>query len=260
MAALPPFDPRRFDDIRHRAGLRLGAPLRAVTETVSTNDDAAEAARQGAPEGALFVAEAQTGGRGRRGHTWVSPPSENLTFSLVLRPSVPPERVSASTLVVGAALRAALAPIVSEPVGIKWPNDVWVRERKLAGILVESQLTGSRVDAVIVGVGLNVAMRALPAEIDAIATSLSLLDAREFGREALLVRILAELEPRLEAFTARGLEAVLHEVRAADTLRDRPVRIGDVTGVGAGIGDDGGLLVRDESGAVRSVTTGTVEL
>jgi BirA family biotin operon repressor/biotin-[acetyl-CoA-carboxylase] ligase len=254
-----PFDPERFERARRERGVRLGEPLHARAETRSTNDDAAEAARAGAPHGALFVADAQTRGRGRRGHTWMSPPCENLTFSLVLRPQVPPARVSALTLVVGAAVRAALDGRTPARPLVKWPNDVIVDRKKLAGILVESQLHGDSIAAVIVGIGVNVHMRSMPPEIESVATSLSLLGDPGPDREQVLAAILAELGPRLEGFERDGLGTVLEEVRRHDALLGVPVRVEAVRGRGAGIADDGSLLVEQGDGQVRAVASGTVE-
>jgi BirA family transcriptional regulator, biotin operon repressor / biotin---[acetyl-CoA-carboxylase] ligase len=254
-----PFDANRFQELRRALGATLGTPLRVAAETGSTNDDAAEAARAGAPHGATFLAESQTAGRGRRGHRWTSPPGENLTFSLVLRPATEPARVSALTLVAGAAVRAAVAERIAPPVAIKWPNDVVVGRRKLAGILVESQLSGSVVESVVVGIGINVKMRALPPEIAEIATSLSLLGDPAPDREALLARVLAELEPRLRAFAEQGPIAAVREVREYDALRGERVTIDAIAGTAEGIGDDGALIVRSPSGRLETVSSGNVQ-
>jgi len=254
------FDAKAFDARRAALGGRFGAPLSAIAETDSTNDDAFAAARSGAPQGAVFVADAQRSGRGRRGSVWTSPPGENLTFSVLLRPAVPPERISAIALVAGLAVRAGAATRVPDPVVIKWPNDVLCREKKLAGILVESRMDGARVDAVVVGIGVNVCMRALPAEIAAIATSLALLGDPSPSRETLLADLLAGFEERLARYELSGLSAMLPELNQHDALRGRAVKIGDVRGEGEGIGEDGALLVRDARGVVHRITSGTVEL
>lgn len=258
-AAHLPFDAARFTALREARGLSLGAPLRALEETGSTNDDAFAAARDGAPHGALFVAESQTEGRGRRGHTWTSPPSSNLTFSLLLRPRIPAERVALLALVAGLAVRAVVASRVQAPALVKWPNDVVVERRKVCGILVESRLSGAVVDAVVVGIGLNVHMEELPPELERIATSLALLGARGQSREALLVEILAELEARLGRFVSSGLASLVGELRAHDALVGEPIAVSGVRGTGAGIDEDGCLLIRDAAGAVHAVNSGTVE-
>jgi BirA family biotin operon repressor/biotin-[acetyl-CoA-carboxylase] ligase len=255
----PVFDAALFQKLRGERGVSLGAPLTSAFETGSTNDDAFAAARDGAPHGALFVADSQTRGRGRRGHTWTSPPSSNLTFSLLLRPLIPAERVALLALVAGLAVRATVAARVGANVAVKWPNDVVVGRRKVSGILVESRMSGSSVEAVVVGVGLNVHMEALPQELEQIATSLSLLGARGESREALLVAVLAELEARLGRFVSLGLSPLVGELRAHDALLDEGIVVSGVRGAGAGIDEDGSLLIRDAAGVVHKVNSGTVE-
>jgi BirA family biotin operon repressor/biotin-[acetyl-CoA-carboxylase] ligase len=258
-AGFPPFDAALFLRLQAERGISLGEPLTAVSETGSTNDDAFAAARDGAPHGALFVADSQTHGRGRRGHSWTSPPSSNLTFSLLLRPRIPAERVALLSLVAGLAVREAVAARVGAAIAVKWPNDVVVGRRKVSGILVESRMSGSAVEAVVVGIGLNVHMEALPPEISEIATSLALLGAHGESREALLVTILAELEARLGRFVSLGLAPLVGELRAHDALFGEGVVVSGVRGEGAGIDEDGSLLIRDAAGAVHKVNSGTVE-
>jgi BirA family biotin operon repressor/biotin-[acetyl-CoA-carboxylase] ligase len=257
--AIGTFDDAEFQADREALGVELGETLVTVAETDSTNDDALAAANEGAPHGATFVADTQRLGRGRRGSTWISPPGENLTFSILLRPELPADKVSAIALVAGLAVRDAAAARVSEPVVIKWPNDVLVNGKKLAGILVESRLSGTMVDAVVVGIGVNVSMREMPAEIANIATSLSLLGDPSPSREALLADVLDAFEDRLDRFVRGGLEALLPELLRHDGLRGTAVKVGDVRGEGAGIGDDGALLLRDGDGVLHRITSGTVE-
>jgi len=256
----PQFDVERFRNLRATRSLGLGEPLSYLPETTSTNDLALDAADAGVPHGATFVADAQTKGRGRHGHTWTSPPGENLTFSVLLRPTMDVERASGLALVVGLATRAATARRVpGARVQIKWPNDVVVGARKLAGILVESRLRGSRLDAIVVGVGVNVRMRAIPEEIHRVATSLALLSDPSPSREELLVDILAELEPRFSTFSAEGLDPLLVELREYDALFGTRVTAGSVHGTAAGIDRDGALLIRDPTGRTTRVTAGSVE-
>ena len=261
MSGADTFDTPRFEARRAELGLGLGlgAPLVTTAETGSTNDDAFVAARAGAPHGAVFVADAQRSGRGRRGSNWTSPPGENLTFSVLLRPSLPAERISAIALVAGLAVRAAAAARVAPRVVIKWPNDVLADERKLAGILVESRLHGAEVEAVVVGIGINVLMRDLPDEIAALATSLVLLGDPSPGRETLLADVLAGFEERLGRFERAGLSSLLTELNEHDGLRGKALKVGDTRGEGAGIGAEGALLLRGDDGVVRRVTSGTVE-
>lgn len=254
------FDAERFEALRRERGVSLGHPLVAVAETGSTNDDAMEAARAGAPHGALFVADAQSRGRGRRGARWSSPPGENLLLSLLVRPELSLERAGTLTLAVGLTLREVAAARVAGPVRVKWPNDVLVGDKKLAGILLESQLEAGRVTAIVIGVGLNVSMRELPEDLEGIATSLGLEGDPSPSREAVLVELLAALERRLAVHQRQGLAPVLAELRTHDALLGRRVRVERLEGVAAGIADDGALLVSADDGEPARVRSGSVEL
>jgi BirA family biotin operon repressor/biotin-[acetyl-CoA-carboxylase] ligase len=241
-------------------GLGLGLPLTAQATVGSTNDLALTAARAQGEHGAVFVAEAQTRGRGRQGRSWVSPPGENLTFSVLLRPRLSAERAQNLTLLAGLAVREATAARVAPAVlVIKWPNDVVCQGRKLAGILVESVTVGTRLVAAVIGIGINVTSTKLSEELDEIATSLALLGAQNLGREALLVDVLAALEQRLDLLVECGPEGLVDELRGQDALRGQWVRVGETVGIASGIDATGALLVRDAQGGEHRIASGTVE-
>lgn len=253
----------RFDADRFLAmsqGKTLGAQLSYQPVTGSTNDDALVAARSGAPHGALFVADEQTAGRGRRGNSWLAPAGENLLFSLLLRPELELAQVSALTLAIGLALRDVVLPLLTRDVQIKWPNDLLVGDKKLAGVLLESQIQGDRLQAVIVGVGLNVATRQLPDEISARATSLSLLGVSRLQREPLLRDVLDAIAARLDAYCQTGVPGILAELNAADALRGKRVRVDEQRGVGCGLDEHGHLILANDGGEMHRISSGTVEL
>jgi BirA family biotin operon repressor/biotin-[acetyl-CoA-carboxylase] ligase len=254
-----------FDADRFRAQLRdskssLGEPLTYRPVTGSTSDDALVAARSGAPHGSLFVTDEQTAGRGRRGNVWLAAPGESLLFSVVLRPQLEVTQMSALTLAIGLALRDVIAPLVVSAAQIKWPNDLYVGGKKLAGVLVESQLQGDRLQAVVVGVGLNVATREFPREIAARATSLALLGALEMDRESLLHELLIAIALRVEAYQQAGVAGILEELKAVDALRGKRLRVDALSGFGGGLDKQGRLLVLDDNGKTQPVSSGTVEL
>ncbi len=254
------FDAEQFRARGREQKPKLGRPLMYQAVTGSTNDDALLAARSGAPHGSVFVADEQTAGRGRRGHTWHAAPGENLLFSVLLRPELELAQTSALTLAIGLALRDAITPLISSEALIKWPNDLLVGGKKLAGVLVESQLQGDRLQAVVVGVGLNVASREFPEEIAARATSLAVLGATRLEREPLLYSVLEAIAARVEDYQRSGVAGLLGELNAADALRGRRVRVDEQSGIGAGLDDQGRLLLQDDSGVVHAVLSGTVEL
>ena len=226
---------------------------------------ARDAAREGAPHGATWVAERQTAGRGRRGHAWVCPPGEGLLFSVLVRPAglaSVPARMPLIALVVGLAVRDAVARAAAGvAVSIKWPNDVLVGDRKLAGVLVEAVTVGSRVDAVVIGVGINVHTRAFPEDLAGRATSVALVAAEPPDRASILANVLASLDRDLHVVVARGLGLLRGRLEQADVLRGRRVRsdTGD-QGVASGIDDDGRLLVRRDDGVLARWSAGEVHL
>jgi len=255
-------DLARAPDVVAAHGGTLGQPMTFLASTTSTSDLAKQAAREGAPHGATWVAEEQTAGRGRRGHSWFCPPGEGLLFSVLLRLPCLPARVPPIALVAGLAVRDAVAAAApAARVVVKWPNDVLVEGRKLAGVLVEAVTVGSRVEAVIIGIGINVHTRAFPDDIADRATSVAIAAASPPDRAVLLALVLAGLERDVPVVIARGLGLLHGRLEAADALRGRRVKndSGD-EGVGAGIDDDGRLLVRRDDGVLTRWGAGEVHL
>ena len=249
-------------DVAAAVGGTLGRPMTLLARTESTSDLAKQAARDGAPHGATWVAEEQTAGRGRRGHSWFCPPGEGLLFSVLMRLPCLPARVPPVALVAGLAVRDAVARAApGAPVVVKWPNDVLVEGRKLAGVLVEAVTVGSRVEAVIVGIGINVHTRAFPDDLTDRATSVALIGSSPPDRATLLGDVLAGLDRDVHVVIARGLGLLHARLEAADALRGRRVKNDSgVEGIGAGIDDDGRLLVRRDDGVLARWSAGEVHL
>ncbi|HEY8472898.1 MAG TPA: biotin--[acetyl-CoA-carboxylase] ligase [Natronosporangium sp.] len=170
-------------------GSALWREMRVVAETGSSNADVAAAARAGAAEGLIVVAEHQRAGRGRTGRSWSSPPRAGLAVSVLLRPAVPPTRLGWLPLLAGVALAESVHRETGLLARLKWPNDLLIGGRKCAGILAEAV----GVQAVVVGIGLNVTLRADELPIPE-ATSLALAGARTTDRTRLLVALLAAIE------------------------------------------------------------------
>jgi BirA family biotin operon repressor/biotin-[acetyl-CoA-carboxylase] ligase len=228
----------------------------------STNDEAARLARAGAPGGTIVTAAAQTAGRGRAGRTWESPPGAGLYFSCVLRLPLATRDVPALTLAVGVAA-CDTARAFGAPCRLKWPNDLIVRDpvdggiRKLGGILTETTSAGGRVDAVIVGIGMNLA-----GEHDAALRATSIADhAAAPDRDAVIARLTAELEPWIERYVAGGVAAIAGawEQRADLAARVRATVHGQtITGRAAGLDPDGALRLADDDGREHRVLAGDV--
>jgi len=175
------------------AALWLGCQRVELDECESTNDEAARFARAGARHGTIVTARAQRSGRGRDGRAWSSPRDAGLYLSAVIRPPLPLVDVPPMTLAIGIGLCDA-ARAVGAAAELKWPNDALVRGRKLAGVLVEAHSQGHRLDAVIVGIGVNIAPDGLPPELA--ATAITLADAADapVDRAIFLEHLLANVE------------------------------------------------------------------
>lgn len=228
-----------------------------LARTESTQDDARRAAGEGAPPGTIFVADEQDRGRGRQGRTWSAAPGSALLASVVLRPQVAPLALPPLALVIGLAVAEAIEARVSG-VGVKWPNDVLVRGRKVSGVLVEAQLRGMKAESVIAGFGVNVRRASLPADVAARATSLEEEGAVDLDRNALLADIVVRIEHHVRAYERTGLAASLGALRARDVAKGRRVEGESVKGIAAGIDDEGRLLVDSESGSRIAVSSGEV--
>lgn len=228
-----------------------------LRETTSTNDEAKRGAKDGAKHLTVWVAESQTSGRGRQGRVWSSPRGENLLFSVLLRIACPPPRVPLVALVAGLATRDAIAKVLpSRDVKVKWPNDVLVGDKKIAGVLVESSIAGSKVDHVVVGIGVNVHTRNFPDDLAPVATSIS-LEGRHCERDDLLATIVENLDHDVEHVIHRGLGLVHARLERADALRGRTLDDGSIA---EGIDDDGRLMVRRPDGTRVRVTSGEVRV
>lgn len=231
----------------------------------STNDIARELAHRGAPSGTAVLADEQLAGRGRVGRPWASPPGVGVWLSLVVRPRMLPAP-ALLPLVVGLASAAALDPYSGpERVMIKWPNDLTLSGRKLAGILCETSWSGSLPAFVVVGVGINVLHAAsdFPVELRAVATSLQ----REAGSAPLRREIAGHVARAVTSAAVRVpaqlRSDLLEELAGRDALRGKEIEVAHTSedrfcGQAIGIAPDGGLLVRHATGELRTVRFGTV--
>jgi len=243
-----------------RARPRLGRLVSTLVffETIgSTNDEAAQRSaspepQAPSPEGLVVVADEQTSGRGRRGHTWFSPPGSGLYVSVVLAPaaSIDPSRAfSLLTLAAGVALAEGIEQALGLRVELKWPNDLLVTGRKVGGILAESSGAGDRFDTVVVGYGINVQSTSFPPELRSQATSLESELGRAVDRHHLLAETLVALARRYEDLLAGRFDAILDAwrqlaPRACGARVAWTTNAGTASGTTAGIDDRGALLVR----------------
>jgi BirA family biotin operon repressor/biotin-[acetyl-CoA-carboxylase] ligase len=243
----------------------LGQVLHAFDELPSTSDRAKELADDGAAHGEVVIAETQTAGRGRRGRIWVSPPRRNLYFSVVLRPDLPPSRAAELTLVASLAVCDALRQAGVVQAGIKWPNDVLVGGKKIAGILTELAAEPDRVHWVVIGVGVNVNARLedFPEELRGEATSVAIERGEPAPRALFAVACLTALEDWLDVHAERGFDAIRDAWRARNVTLGRRVAVRadgrEIVGTAEDIDEQGALLVRTPE-RVERILAGDVQL
>ena len=247
-------------EVLHQVARWLGCQKIELAECGSTNDEAARLARMGAKHGTVVIADAQKSGRGRDGRLWASPPG-GLYLSAVLRPPLPLVDVPPMTLAIGIGVCDAARTAGAAAV-LKWPNDVLVGGRKLAGVLVEAQSQGNRLDAVIVGIGVNLD-GALPDDLAERAVSLAEASGHSVDRSAFVASLLGSVERWVDRYIASGLEAIIPawQDRMAVGLSARATIDGaPLVGAVAGLDHDGSLLLRDDDGNLHRVRSGDVEV
>ncbi len=253
------------EDIREGLRTRVLGRQEIVCEreTDSTNNRAKSLAASGAPEGTLVTAESQTGGRGRKGRTWFSPSGAGVYLSLILRPPISPVEAPRITLIAGIAVAETLLETCPGlDAHIKWPNDVLVEGRKVAGILTEISSDPDEVAFVVSGLGLNVNGRRFPEDLRGIATSLALETGRDLDRAALVRGILERYEHWYRVFLADGAPPILERWKALTRTLGSRVSVeaggGRISGTARDIGPNGGLLVEDDQGTMHVVFSGDV--
>lgn len=245
---------RDFDTDRLKQLLsagRWGRSLDVRRTTSSTMDDAAEAAAAGVPDGHVVLADHQTRGRGAHGRQWESPSGTDLYFSVVARPAVELASAAMVTLAVGLGVRDAAAKWVPRrSVLVKWPNDVWIEGRKCAGILVESRTAGASIDALVIGVGLNVNRLDWPPELARTATSLRAQRAEQgaLDREQVFADVLSRVEGWVERFVKDGAETIVRTLEPRLALVGKQVKWEDGSGLFQGIDNDGAARVETRNG------------
>lgn len=242
-----------------------GAQLHFHRITGSTNLLAKQAGEEDAPHGALFVADEQTAGRGRRGRSWQSPPGANIYFTILLRPNFQPSQASMLTLVMAHSVADAICRLTGLEPGIKWPNDVLLEGRKVCGILTEMSLEREYIHYVVCGVGINVVAQDFPEEIREHATTVEAVCGRHVSKGALLQYVMEAFEWDYDAFAAAGdLTPLLESYNRRLVNRDRGVRVldpkGEWEGTARGINARGELLVEDAEGVVTAVYAGEVSV
>jgi BirA family biotin operon repressor/biotin-[acetyl-CoA-carboxylase] ligase len=231
----------------------------------STNSKAYELALNGAEEGEVVIAESQKKGRGRLGRQWFSPFFSNLYLSIILRPKIPPYQASLITLMAAVAAAEAIYKFSRLEPLIKWPNDILLRGRKVAGLLNEIHSEMDRIHFVILGIGVNLNMdrKMFSKEIREVATSLKIEMGQTISRKAFLQSLLQELEEWYEIFLKEGATPVLKAWRERAQIKGRPVKVTSfgetLVGVAIDVDSDVALILETEQGERKRVVAGDVE-
>jgi BirA family biotin operon repressor/biotin-[acetyl-CoA-carboxylase] ligase len=240
---------------------RFGSKIYTFETIDSTNSCARALAACWAQEGTVIIAERQTAGRGRLGRAWFANPLENLTFSVILRPTAPAEEVNLLPLYVGVAVADAINRTTGLAVQCKWPNDLLVGGKKIAGILLEGSLKESSIDFVVIGIGINVNQREFPPELARKASSLALQSGHDFDREELFREIMRSLESHYRAMLRHGFGGIIPLWVERSGIIGRQVSVSQngtvLTGTVKGLSGTGALIMENE-GVERVLLAGDV--
>jgi len=255
-----------IDEIRTALmGTRFAGKVRQFRTAGSTNAMLLEEAAAGARDGTVFVADEQTAGRGRGGHSWHSTPGDGLYVSVLVKPSLPLREALWISLATGLAVQNAIRQAAGMTVDIRWPNDLLLGGKKCGGILVETALEDALLRYAVIGIGINVNHVSFPEEIAALATSLRLESGAVQSRNGLLIALLRALDREmmmLEDTAIAREESLLERFAGASSwVRGKRVNVpeqGGYTGVTAGLDEHGFLRVAGDDGILRTVLSGGV--
>ena len=263
--------PETFPDVLDRPALQrllttqtFGRTLYVLPSTTSTNDIAKALAQHGAPEGTVVLAEHQTRGRGRYGRTFASPAGVGIYLSLLVRPQVDTSRLPQLTLAIAVATAEAFVEHCALPVRLKWPNDVEIHGKKVAGILSEVVLGAGASPVAIIGIGINVntTLAHLPPELHQHVTSLALASGHPWPRLPLIALLLAHLERLYQAFHRGDIAPILQRWLHHSQITGRQVRFTSEysagTGTVVGLDADGALVVQHSNGMRQRLVAGEV--
>ncbi|MEO2212263.1 biotin--[acetyl-CoA-carboxylase] ligase [Paenibacillus amylolyticus] len=235
-----------------------------LTSTLSTQGDVLKLAEQGQAEGAVVIAEEQTGGRGRFGRQWFSPPGKGIWMSVLLRPDLPLQHTPQLTLLTGVAVCRAVRACSGADAGIKWPNDLLIDGRKVCGILLESTVEDHEVRYCIAGIGVDVNFdpEDYPEDLTTIATSLKMETGQSVDRTKLTAAILTELEQLYYLYQKEGFGVISALWEALSVSMNREIAVtnphGVIEGKAIGLDPSGALIVEKHDGEHTLVISGEI--
>ncbi|WP_433581505.1 biotin--[acetyl-CoA-carboxylase] ligase [Paenibacillus amylolyticus] len=235
-----------------------------LTSTLSTQGDVLKLAEQGQAEGAVVIAEEQTGGRGRFGRQWFSPPGKGIWMSVLLRPDLPLQHTPQLTLLTGVAVCRAVRACSGADAGIKWPNDLLIDGRKVCGILLESTVEDHEVRYCIAGIGVDVNFdpEDYPEDLTTIATSLKMETGQSVDRTKLTAAILTELEQLYFLYQKEGFGVISALWEALSVSMNREITVtnphGVIEGKAIGLDPSGALIVEKHDGEHTLIISGEI--
>jgi BirA family biotin operon repressor/biotin-[acetyl-CoA-carboxylase] ligase len=250
---------------RELAGTPFAGRVRYFASIDSTNTLAMREAEEGQESGTVYLADEQTGGRGRGAHSWHSAPGSGLYVSILLRPRLAPADILWVSLAAGLAVQQAIREVTALAVDLRWPNDLLLSGRKVGGILTELNAEVTRVRHAVIGIGLNVHQPAFPPELASLATSLTIETGQEWSRQDLLVALLRNVDREISRLTTENLDTVTADIRERLTagsswIKGKQVVVTEsdtFAGITDGLDSRGFLRVRTGDG-VRTVLSGGV--
>lgn len=243
----------------------FGRNMKLLQSTTSTQQAAHEWYATGASEGSLIVAEEQTSGKGRMGRTWHSPPGKGIWMSMILQPRIGMHRMPQLTLLAAVALCRSLRKSTGLDLGIKWPNDLLLNEKKISGILLESAGEDERLTYIVAGIGINVNWHQddFPKDLQEKSTSLRIATGKRFKREQLLARFLNEWEPLYDLFLHKGFEPIRLLWETYSVTLGKQIAMRTSSGIFKGkalkLDADGALIIETENGSVQSFYAGDIQ-
>ncbi|MFS0916225.1 biotin--[acetyl-CoA-carboxylase] ligase [Brevibacillus sp. 179-C 1.1 NHS] len=259
--------PDRLSAAEIMAGLetkRIGQNVIAYDEVVSTQPLAHEAAAKGAVEGTIVLAELQTGGKGRLGRPWHSPKGTGIWMSLIIRPAIPLPKTPQMTLLTAVTVAKTIREETGLPVKIKWPNDIFIGDKKVCGILTELNAESDRVNYLVIGIGLNAnSVEAdFPSELSRIATSLRIESGEPLKRVSFIQRLCRNFEEEYEHYLQTGFERVKKEWEDHSYTIGKWVTLQTISqqleGRAVGLDEEGVLKVEDQAGQIHKVYSADV--
>jgi BirA family biotin operon repressor/biotin-[acetyl-CoA-carboxylase] ligase len=256
--------PQQFDLAgvnRALTGTRFAHRLQHFASVDSTNSLLLAAAAEGAPEGAVYIADEQTAGRGRGGHTWHSSIGDGLYVSVLIRPPLPLREALWISLATGLAAQSAVHEAAGLPIDIRWPNDLLLNEKKCGGILVETSVEGPTLRFAVIGIGININHAKFPPDLADLATSLRIESGGAQSREKLLTALLRALDLELTQLESNAPDLLDRFTAASTWVRGKRVHVaeaGGYTGITDSLDAHGFLQVVEDNGTRHTVLSGGV--